>query len=498
MNKLLCILLGSLSLGACNKIRYDVIIKHATVIDGSGQSQFKADVGINADTIAFVGDLSKAEAKKEIDAEGLVLAPGFIDTHSHHSRGMFENRDMVALASQGATTMIVGQDGGSEYPISKFFHQLDSTPVAINVGSYTGHNSLRRMALGEQYQRLSTQAEIDQMGAMLKEDLEAGSLGISTGLEYDPGIYSNADEILQLTKMVAPFGGRYISHIRSEDRYFWKALEEIINIGKETGVPVQLSHAKLAMKGLWGQADQMIKKLDSARAQGINITADIYPYRYWQSTMTVLFPERNFKDRKAATFALTELTTPEGVLIGNYSPIPEYIGKTLAEVALMRKTDPVQTLIDLIAIVEKENGDESIIATSMIEEDIKKIMQWPFTNICSDGNSDGLHPRGHGSFTKILRFYVREEKTLTLEEAIHKMTKQAADNLNLDKIGEIKPGNYADLVLFDPNEVADHANSDQPHALSTGINRVMVNGVDVFIDGNSTHQLAGRTIRRGK
>ncbi|MEQ9415197.1 MAG: amidohydrolase family protein, partial [Cyclobacteriaceae bacterium] len=397
MKKLLTLTICSLLMGACTQHRFDLIIRNAQVIDGSGKASFVGDVGINADTIAAVGDLSKAVSENEIDASGLVLAPGFIDTHSHHDRGMFESRDMLALTSQGVTTMIVGQDGGSQFPLTKLTSRLDSAPVAINVGAYTGHNTLRRMALGEKYQREATQEELNQMKEMLEQDLKSGSLGLSTGLEYDPGIYSNKNEVLELASVVAQYDGRYISHMRSEDRYFWEALKEIINIGKQSGIPVQISHAKLAMKSLWGQSDKMIDILDSAREAGVDITADIYPYPYWQSTMTVLFPERNFKDRAAASFALSELTTPEGVLIGDYSPVPDYIGKTLAEVSSIRKTDPVQTLMDLIEIVEKQEGDESIIATSMTEEDIKRIMKWPYTNICSDGTTEGLHPRGHGS-----------------------------------------------------------------------------------------------------
>lgn len=486
----------ALLISACEQARFDVIIRNAQVIDGSGTPSFRGDVGINADTIAAVGDLSKADAEKEIDASGLVLSPGFIDSHSHHDWGMFEKRDLPALTSQGVTTMIVGQDGGSQFPITRLMSKLDSAPVAINVGSYTGHNTLRRMVLGEKFQREATQAELDQMKGMLEQDLKSGSMGLSTGLEYDPGIYSDKSEVLELASVVAQYNGRYISHIRSEDRYFWEALEEIIGIGKKTGIPVQISHAKLAMKSLWGQSGRVVEILDSARGAGVDITADIYPYPYWQSTMTVLFPERNFKDKAAANFALRELTTPEGVLIGDYSPIPEYVGKTLAEVASIRKTDPAQTLMDLIEIVEKRDGDESIIATSMTEEDIKNIMKWPYTNICSDGTTEGLHPRGHGSFTKILRHYVKEEQVLSLEEAIHKMTKQAATNLNLKRIGEIKPGYFADLVLFDPITVADNATSSQPHALSTGINRVIVSGIEVIAENGSTHQFPGRIIRR--
>ncbi|MBZ0247020.1 MAG: D-aminoacylase [Cyclobacteriaceae bacterium] len=496
MKKILLLSAYALLIGACTQSRFDVIIRNAQIVDGSGSPSFIGDVGFNADTIAVVGDLSKAVSENEIDGSGFVLAPGFIDTHSHHDRGMFEKRDMEALTSQGVTTMIVGQDGGSQFPLTQLTNKLDSTPVSINVGSYTGHNTIRRMVLGEKYQREATQEEVDQMKELLEQDLKLGSLGLSTGLEYDPGIYSNENEVLALGNVVAQNGGRYISHMRSEDRYFWEALKEIINIGKQSGIPVQISHAKLAMKSLWGQSDKVIHILDSARNAGIDITADIYPYPYWQSTMTVLFPERNFKDKAAASYALTELTTPEGVLIGDYSPIPEYVGKTLAEVSLIRKTDPAQTLMDLIAIVEKQQGDESIIATSMAEEDIKRIMEWPYTNICSDGTTEGLHPRGHGSFTKILRHYVNENQSLSLEEAIHKMTQQAATNLNLIKRGEIKSGYYADLVLFDPVTVADQATSDRPHALSTGIIRVIVNGIEVRNENGSTHQFPGRTIKR--
>lgn len=468
------------------------------IIDGLGSPGKVADVGINGDTIATIGDLSKADADSLIEANRLVLSPGFIDSHSHHDRGMFENKDMSALTSQGVTTMIIGQDGGSNYPIKELFEKLQASPLSINVGSYTGHNTLRRNVLGASYQRLSSQEEIDKMIEMLKEDLQSGSLGLSTGLEYDPGIYSNEDEVLQLTKTLEPYNARYISHIRSEDRTFWKAIDEIINLGKTTGVPVQISHAKLAMKSLWGQSDKLISKLDSARAAGVVITADIYPYTYWQSTMKVLFPERNFKDRKAAEFALTELTTPEGVIIGNYSPISEYIGKTLAEVAVMRKRDPVQTLMDLIAIVDEKDGEESIIATSMAETDITKILKWPYSSICSDGNTDGLHPRGHGSFPKIIRYYVREQKALTLEDAIHKMTYQAAENLNLKDIGLVKKGYKADLVLFDPQAITDHATYQNPHADATGISWVMVNGKIVMKEGVATQQFPGKVIRRSK
>lgn len=497
MNKILVVTCLLACFVSCKKPdHYRLVIRNASITDGSGGESYKGDVAINADTIAAIGDLSKATADAEIDAQGLTLAPGFIDTHSHHDWGMDKARELTSLTSQGVTTMIVGQDGGSHFPLSQFYKEIEDNPIAINIGSYTGHNTLRDSVIEGNFQRFCTEEEIEQMKEMVKLDMEAGSLGLSTGLEYDPGIFSNDAEVLELAKSTAAEGGRYISHMRSEDRYFWKALDEIITIGKEANMPVQISHAKLAMKNLWGHADEMIAKLDSARAAGINITADIYPYAYWQSTMTVLFPARNFKDIKASEFALTELTTPEGVLIGRFSPMPEYVGKTLAEISVERKTKPAQTLLDLIAIVEKEKGDESIIATSMTEDDITAIMKWPYSNICSDGTSTGLHPRGYGSFTKILRHYVRERKVLTLEEAVHKMTQQAAENLHITRRGGIKPGYFADLVLFDPATVADHASAKDAHALSTGINHVWVNGVEVYSDGASKNEYPGKIIRR--
>ncbi|HKC37631.1 MAG TPA: amidohydrolase family protein, partial [Chitinophagaceae bacterium] len=286
---------------SCNqKEHYDTIIHNGMIYDGNGGEPFKADIGINADTIAFIGDLSKAAAKKEIDAKGKAIAPGFIDTHSHHAGNLFKHRDFIAAVSQGITTIIIGQDGGSYFPLSKFYKELADTPVAVNIGSYSGHNTLRDSILEKDFKRFATQQEIDKMKTLLQQDMEAGAFGLSTGLEYDPGIYSTNDEILQLAKVVAPYSGRYISHIRSEDRYFWKAIDEIITIGKEAKIPVQVSHIKLAMHNIWGKADSLLALFDVARKNGIDITADIYPYAFWNSTIRVLFPGRNFNDEKEA------------------------------------------------------------------------------------------------------------------------------------------------------------------------------------------------------
>jgi len=310
-----------------------------------------------------------------------------------------------------------------------------------------------------------------------------------------------------LARVAAAEGGRYISHIRSEDRKFWEAVEEILIIGSEARLPVQISHIKLAMRSLHGQATKLLAVLDEARAAGVDVTADIYPYTYWQSTLTVMFPDRNFEDRQAALFAVDELASPEGMLIPVFAPDPALAGKTLAEIAALRGTDPADTLIDLIRQAEtwraahgSDGGIdidvESVIATSMTEGDIAELLAWPFINICTDGELDGAHPRGFGSFPRVLGRYVRELNLLTLEDAVHKMTGQAAANLGLQNRGLIAPGAAADLVLFDPETVLDRATPESPQTTSVGIELVWVNGRPVWQDGQTSGRRPGRALRR--
>lgn len=340
------------------------------------------------------------------------------------------------------------------------------------------------------------------MAVLLRQELDAGALGLSTGLEYDPGIYSDRAEVLALAKVAAAAGGRYISHIRSEDRTFWDAIDEIIAIGREAKLPVQVSHVKLAMVPLWGRTDSLFTLLEAARAEGIDITADVYPYPYWQSTLTVLFPERDFTDRAEANKILREIAKPEGLLIGTFAANPAYAGKTVADIAVMRREDAASTLMGLIAEAlawEKANpgrSGESVVATSMDEPDIVKLMQWDQTNICSDGSLDGAHPRGFGAFPRVLGRYVREQRVMPLETAIEKMTSRSAAHVGLTRRGTIAAGNFADLVLFDPATVIDNATPAEPHLVSTGIARVWVNGRTVWQDGKTVAGRSGRVLRR--
>jgi len=502
MRKLFLVFLPAFIFFSKQKPGYDTIIRHATVCDGSGDEPFMADIGIIADTIAFIGDLEHTSAKNEIDGKGLTLAPGFIDTHSHHAGELFQHRDFLAAVSQGITTIIIGQDGGSNFPLATFFQQVSDTPVAINIGSYCGHNTIRDSVLGKDFKRFATRDEIEKMKSMVRQDMQAGAFGLSTGLEYDPGIYSSPDEVLQLAKEVAPYGGRYISHIRSEDRYFWKAIDEIINIGKVAKVPVQVSHVKLAMHNLWGKSDSLLALLDNARVNGINVTSDIYPYAFWHSTIRVLFPDRNFSDEKEAEMILKEITLPEDIILSSYEIQPEYEGKSLATIASLENKTPARMLTELIARIEKfekENKrscDEGILATSMNETDIKKLMSWPQANICSDGSSFGGHPRGYGAFTKVIGHYARDEKIFTLQEAVHKMTGLSAEHMGISRRGLIKRGYYADLVLFDAAKVIDQATVGEPHKLSAGIEIVWINGKEVFKNGKTTGIYPGAIIKR--
>lgn len=472
------------------------LITNARIVDGSGKPAFDGSVRIQGERIVAVGRLKPRTGETVVDAGGLVLSPGFIDTHSHHDRGLFDNLDALAAVSQGVTTIVVGQDGSTKFPVGELFERIAKTPPALNVATYVGHNTLRKIAMGQNFQRHATPEEIERMKELVREGMEAGALGLSTGLEYDPGIYSSTDEVVTLARVAASYGGRYISHIRSEDRDFWRALDEIVEIGRVTRMPVQVSHMKLAMTDWWGQTDRFLGVMDRARAEGVQITGDIYPYEYWQSTLTVLFPDRDFTNRASAEFALRSVSTPEGLRLSAFSPDPSLVDHTVAEIAKMRGTDPATTLMALIAETRGPDAHESVIGTSMQPDDIAKLIAWPYSNICSDGQLDDEHPRGAGAFTRVLRVYVRERGSLTLEAAVNKMSGAAAEHVGIRDRGLIQPGAYADLVLFDPVTVADRATIKDSRALSTGIQKVWVNGGLALESNRPTGLHTGQAVKR--
>ena len=483
------------------------LIRDVVIVDGTGAAPERGSVRIVADRIAAIGDLTALPGDAIVDGSGLTLAPGFIDTHSHHDDELASSPDALAAVSQGITTIVRGQDGfagrlsGGYQTVAHFNAMYTQNPAAINVASYSAHNTIRERVMGSDFRREASSAEIADMAELVDADMHAGALGLATGLEYDPGIYASTLEVIRLARIAALHGGRYASHIRSEDRGFWAALDEAMRIGRDAGLPVHISHLKLAMRSLWGQVDRVARLFAEARAQGIEVSADIYPYEYWQSTVTVLFPDRDFADREVAQFVLDELVPPDGLIFVRYDADPDVVGKSLAALAAERETPAAELLTTLTsegaAYSERtDTQSEYILGRSMRDEDIRRLLALPRINVCSDGSLASEHPRGSGAFTRVLGKYVRDEPALSLTDAVHRMTGIAADNAGIVERGRVVTGNFADLVLFDADRVADRATVEDSDALSVGIHTVWVNGEAVFHDGRSTGARPGRIVLR--
>ncbi|QMW05752.1 serine hydrolase [Spirosoma foliorum] len=478
------------------------LITNVQLIDGTGATPRKAAVRLRNDRIWEIGELTAFPNESVTDGKGFVLAPGFIDSHSHHVGGLNKQPDALAVVNQGITTIVSGQDGGS-YWIDSLQAQLKRNPVAVNIATYTGHATLRQKALGANgLFRTAKPEEVDKMKALLRTEMSKGSLGLSTGLEYEEAFFSNRDEVIQLAQAAADSGGRYISHIRSEDVLIDDAIDEIIEIGRATKMPVQISHLKIALRDKWGQSSQVLAQLERARAQGVNITADCYPYDYWMSTIRVLFPKRDYTNATSAEFAVNQLFDPTQSVLVRFAANPAYAGKTVGNIAQLRNEKPAQTLMGLVAeasaFAQKNpdaEGVEGIMGKSMDEPDVKNFLAWSHTNICSDGAYGG-HPRGYGAFTRVLGRYVRDQKLMPLETAIYKMTGLTAEHLGLKNRGLITPGYFADLVLLNPDTVQDNARIGESSALSTGIEAVWVAGKLVYQDQKATGAHPGVFIRR--
>jgi len=480
-----------------------IIIYNVKVIDGTGGPVKANAVKIQGSKIVEIGNFTPTPGETQIDGKGMVLAPGFIDTHSHHFGDMKSNPSALPAVSQGITTIVMGQDGDG-YTMDKLSTMMNQNAVAINVATYTGHSTLREMVMGEnELHRNATQDEVEKMKSILNTEMQKGSFGLSTGLEYESAFYSNKDEVIQLAKVLTAFNGRYMSHVRSEDVHLNEAIDEIIEIGKVAKIPVQISHIKIAKKSDWGTAPLLLDKLEKVRSEGIDITADVYPYTFWNSTLRVLFPDKKFTSLASAQFAVDQLFDANESVLVKFAANPSYKGKTIAQIAKERNETPAKTLIQLVSMAASfkannpnyEGSVEAIAGKSMSESDVIDFLKWPYANICSDGRGGG-HPRGYGAFTRFIGRYVRDQKLMSLETAIYKMTGLSAAHLGIKNRGTIAVGNYADLVLLNPNTVIDNADIKNSQLISTGIEMVWVNGKLIYNQQKVTGNLPGVLIKR--
>jgi len=471
-----------------------ILIRGGTLVDGTGSAPRRADIRIKGDRILAVApSLAPTAGERVIDATGLTVAPGFIDLHSHADRGIDRMPLAESQVRQGITTSIVGQDGGSELPVSSFFENIDQLHPAINFASMIGHGTVRAAVMGDDFHRAATPAEIATMQALVVRGMKDGAVGLSSGVEYDPGFFAKPSEIVALAKVIKPYGGVYSSHVRDEENEVFAAWREVVDLGRQAGVPVNVSHAKLASKKVWGRSAEALAMLDSAAKRGVQVSADWYPYTFWSSSIYVLIPDRNFENRHEGEVGLAEIGGAQNVMITNYRPDSTYNGHTVAEIAKMRGQDAVTTAIEMIRAAGPEIG---IMATAMDERDLANFVANPRVMFSSDGSPVGAHPRAFGTFPRILGRYVREKQLLSLPEAIRKMTGATAKFLGFTDRGVVVPGKAADIVVFDAATIIDRGTMTNPSAAPVGVRYVMVNGQVVLDGGKMTGARPGRGLRR--
>lgn len=481
------------------------------MVDGRGCAGSRADVGIAGARIVSVGKLGGG-ARRTIDASGLVVAPGFIDVHAHDDLAVVQSPRLEFKVMQGVTTDVVGNCGMGVAPVSpayrryydtflasvlgegadfgwtttaEYYQAVESTGPSLNVACLVPHGLLRLAVMGME-PRPPSDSELAQMKDLLEEALAAGGIGLSSGLIYPPGIFATTAELTELCRVVASHGGLYASHIRDEGERLLEAVGEAIRIGEEAGVAVEISHHKAAERANWGKVAESLRLIEEARARGLDVTVDVYPYTAGSTMLGVLVAS-----------ALRDEADPEDILIASASRHPELEGKTLEEVGRLKGMPPLEAARSLL----QEDPSVVAIVFSMAEEDVRRVMRHPAAMFGSDGlpSTGGKpHPRLYGTFARVLETYVRQEKVLTLEEAIHKMTALPAAKHRLAGRGEIALGYYADLTIFSPASVADVATYQEPRRHPAGIRYVIVNGEVVVDDGRHTGKAAGSILRAGR
>jgi N-acyl-D-amino-acid deacylase len=529
---------------------YDVIIRNGHIIDGTGSPWYSGDIGIRNGRIAAIGFLGAAQATRTIDAHGMVVAPGFIDMLGQSEMTILVNPHLPSKIFQGITTEFTGE-GGSAAPLNdsiikadqlsydhlkltpdwrtlrQYFTRLEKQGMGINLGTYVGATQVRRMVLGDDKVQ-PTPAQLEQMKSLVRDAMHDGAVGVSTSLQYAPAPYASTEELIALAGEASKFGGVYATHMRSEGSAITAAIDEAVRIGREAHIPVEIWHLKAAGKPQWGQMPQIIAQIEKARASGVDISANTYAYPAWFNSFSAFIPPwahdggdaklvERLKDPALRARIRKEMETPSTEWDNEWQEIagPEAIlvsvvqnpqllplqGKTIAQIAKLWNKDPFDTVFDLLI---QDNAFTQVAVFGMSEPDVALALQQPWVSVDNDSQGaapDGLlgqehpHPRAYGTFPRILRKYVREEKKLRLEDAIRKFSALPAQRMRLSDRGVLKAGLWADVVIFDPQTITDRATFENPNQLSEGMKFVLVNGVPVIEDGKATNALPGKVLR---
>jgi N-acyl-D-amino-acid deacylase len=499
---------------------YDVLITNGKIIDGTGNPWFYGDIGIRNGKIEAIGKLAQKDARRVIDATGLIVSPGFVDVHTHIEGSVLDVPTAGNFILDGVTSVVTGNCGGSAVDVKHFVHELDSVKTSVNVAMLIGHNSVRRAVMGEE-QRDPTPAEQAQMESLVEQGMRDGAVGLSTGLIYVPGTYSKTEEVVGLAKVAARYNGVYASHIRDEGDRVTEAVEEAINIGRQANIPVQISHFKVTYKPNWGKSVSTLAQVDKARKEGIEVTVDQYPYVASSTTLSTTLPSwvfgggrdsvmirladpntrQKIKQEMADMLKKKQLKNYSYAVVARYAPDSTYNGKNLSEINKLRgrKAKPLEeaeTILELIASTERVQ----MVYFSMHEGDLRRILQYPNNMFASDAgiNKYGAgmpHPRAYGTNARVLGSYVRDLKLIRLEEAIRRMTSLPAAKFNLRDRGLLREGMAADVVVFDEKTVGDRATFDRPHAYASGFAYVIVNGKVTAEGGRHTGVRNGRNLK---
>jgi N-acyl-D-amino-acid deacylase len=470
------------------------VIINAQVADGTGAPLRTANVRITDDRVAAIGDFKPRRSDQVIDAKGLVLAPGFIDIHNHSEEGLARDPVATTQIAQGITTVLLGADGGSPWPIGSWLEERRRNPVSLNLAVTVGHATVREQVLQQDFRRVARPTEVAAMAKLVEQGMNEGAIGLSSGLEYDVASYSSTDEMVTVAAAAAKHGGFYMTHVRDEADRSFAALEEAIDIGQRAHIPVQHSHIKMGTVSVWGKAADYIRVIDDARRGGLDMLADCYPYDAWYSTIKVLVPDKQYELPSSVKEALDAVGGAGNVTIADFPANKAYEKQTIEQLAESEHITPIEMFVKIIREGNAANEDASVIAKSMTEADIELFYKQPWVMVASDGGIDMQHPRGAGTFPRVLGRFVREKHWFTLPEAIRKMTSLPAQRMGLRDRGTLRKGAFADLVLFDPHTVLDRATFEKPMDLPIGIKAVFVNGVRVWDEDHATGERAGRVL----